>query len=116
MRWRTVYPTTVASFVACISFVNAFRGDATWYNVGLGSCGSIDKDSEYVAALSFRENPNNQRCSQQIRINYRGRSVVARVVDSCPGCSRYSLDLSPAVFKALAPLDAGRIEVNWNYV
>jgi hypothetical protein len=45
-----------------------------------------------------------------------GRTVEATVEDTCPGCSQYSIDLSPAAFKKLAPLDAGRIKVTWEYI
>lgn len=43
-------------------------------------------------------------------------SIEATVADSCPGCQGYDVDLSPAAFKALAPLDAGRIWTNWEYI
>ena len=44
-----------------------------------------------------------------------GKTILATVQDSCPGCTPYGLDLSPAAFRALAPIGAGRITVSWSY-
>ena len=41
-----------------------------------------------------------------------GKSVVVKIVDRC----RCSLDLSPAAFRRLAPLSAGRISVRLKIV
>lgn len=43
------------------------------------------------------------------------RFVDATVVDLCPGCASGSIDLSPVTFEQLATLDAGRIQVSWDY-
>ena len=66
--------------------------------------------------LYDRNNGNN--CGQGIRIKANGKSVYAVVVDSCPGCGDSDLDMSPAVFKALANngLDDGVLTANWNFL
>ncbi|KAL0945410.1 hypothetical protein HGRIS_000902 [Hohenbuehelia grisea] len=93
----------------------ALSGDATWYNTGLGACGGRNKDSDRIVALSPRQFKNRQNCRKHIKVHYRGKTVDATVVDLCPGCAGDSIDLSPAAFKALAPLDDGRIKVTWNF-
>ncbi|KAF8994921.1 RlpA-like double-psi beta-barrel-protein domain-containing protein-containing protein, partial [Cyathus striatus] len=89
---------------------------ATNYYTGLGNCGAWSQDSDFIVALSTAEYNNGAHCWQHIQVHYQGKTIDATVVDSCPGCSQYSIDLSPAAFSALAPLDAGRIQVDWNYV
>ncbi|KAF8192420.1 RlpA-like double-psi beta-barrel-protein domain-containing protein-containing protein [Pholiota molesta] len=76
----------------------AFSGDATYYNTGLGSCGVTNKDTDFIVALSSAEAAHGKHCGQRIRVH----------------CNQYSIDLSPAAFKKLAPLDAGRIKVTGN--
>ncbi|KAF9555285.1 hypothetical protein CPC08DRAFT_766044 [Agrocybe pediades] len=104
-----------AACIALAQVVTAFHGDATYYNTGLGNCGAHSKDTDFIVALSTQEYNKGSHCWQHIKVHYQGKTIDATVVDSCPGCSRYSIDLSPAAFKALAPLDAGRIKVDWNY-
>ncbi|KAH6912108.1 RlpA-like double-psi beta-barrel-protein domain-containing protein-containing protein, partial [Coprinopsis sp. MPI-PUGE-AT-0042] len=82
----------------------------------LGSCGRYNTENDFIVALSLPENSEHHRCFQHIQIHYRGRTIEAQVMDSCPGCQEYDLDLSPAVFTALAPTSVGRIQVTWNFV
>ncbi|KAF9557958.1 hypothetical protein CPC08DRAFT_773826, partial [Agrocybe pediades] len=89
---------------------------ATYYNTGLGSCGVTNVDTDYVVALSTQENGSHARCNQKIMVHYGGKSVAATVVDLCPSCSPYSIDLSPAAFEGLASKDLGRIQVSWEYM
>jgi hypothetical protein len=71
-----------------------------------------------------------------VEINYKGKTVEAEMVDSCPGCGvndlgRFSIvdalvvlgswyapreDMSPATFEKLAPLDVGVIEIDWHFL
>ncbi|KAF8970646.1 RlpA-like double-psi beta-barrel-protein domain-containing protein-containing protein [Flammula alnicola] len=104
---------------ACFTFAevaHAFTGDATYYYTGLGNCGAYSKDTDFIVALSTAEYNGGAHCYQHIKVSYQGKTIDATVVDSCPGCSQYSIDLSPSAFEALAPLDAGRIQVDWHYV
>jgi expansin (peptidoglycan-binding protein) len=88
------------------------HGDATYFHVGLGSCGAYSVDTDYVVALSSAMRAQGH-CWQHITVAYQGRQVDATVVDTCPGCAEEGIDLSPAAFQALAPLEAGRIQVDW---
>ncbi|KAK4192331.1 RlpA-like double-psi beta-barrel-protein domain-containing protein-containing protein [Podospora australis] len=103
----------------------AFTGDMTYYNTGLGACGKTSNDNQLVVALNKIKfdpktpngNPNkNTLCGKKIKVNYQGKSVTVTIVDRCPGCKANDLDLSPAAFKKLAPLEKGRIKATWDYV
>ncbi|MFE3829550.1 RlpA-like double-psi beta-barrel domain-containing protein [Streptomyces sp. NPDC059092] len=97
-------------------------GQATWYNTGLGACGWSNNDSELVVAISTTlygnyPNPNNSpQCGRQIRVNGPLGSVVVRVVDKCMGCATNDVDLSPTAFSRIGDLNAGRINVSWDWV
>jgi hypothetical protein len=89
-----------------------------------------------IVALSMEEYGNGLHCGKQLKISCmwrlhcigpshlpadaldvvdNGKTILAMIQDSCPGCKPYDLDLSPAAFKALAPIGAGRITVSWTY-
>lgn len=45
-----------------------------------------------------------------------GGGVTITIVDRCPLCKRYDLDLSPAAYNALGDPDAGRILIKWSWL
>ncbi|OTB00522.1 hypothetical protein M426DRAFT_65668 [Hypoxylon sp. CI-4A] len=90
----------------------AFNGDMTYYAPGLGSCGSTNTESDAVVALSTSKTGN---CGKTININYGGATVRATVVDTCAGCAAEDIDVSPIVFEQLSSLDAGRVQVEWDF-
>lgn len=97
-----------------------YSGDITHYDVGLGSCGQTHSDSEAVVAIpegmmNNPANPNlNPLCGQTITISYGGQEHTAEIVDTCGGCYETSIDLSPTLFKAVAPNGDGRVsDVKW---
>lgn len=89
---------------------------------GLGSCGYTNSDSDAIVALSTEimangANPNNNpKCGTSINIYNpaTGTTHSATIVDTCEGCSKYDIDVSPSVFKAVDPngLGDGRITVD----
>ncbi|KAJ1967065.1 hypothetical protein IWQ62_002087 [Dispira parvispora] len=95
-------------------------GEATFYTPGTGSCGGNNSGTEFVAALSAQymqnsANPNNNsHCGSKIRVTgASGKSVDVTVVDTCPECAMYDVDMSPEAFNAIAnPVD-GRVPVTW---
>ncbi|MFE2038372.1 RlpA-like double-psi beta-barrel domain-containing protein [Streptomyces scopuliridis] len=97
-------------------------GQATWYNTGLGACGWSNNDSQLVVAVSPAlygnyPNPNNSPvCGKQLRVNGPLGSVTVTVVDRCSGCATNDVDLSPAAFRQIGDLNAGRINVSWDWV
>ena len=108
-----------------------YTGDLTYYGVGLGACGISSNDNQNVVAVSHilwdslqtGSNPNsNPLCGQKIRATrfYQEvggeRSVDVTVVDRCTGCQPTDLDVSTAVFKQLAPIPSGRVDVTWAWL
>ncbi|POS83553.1 hypothetical protein EPUL_004392 [Erysiphe pulchra] len=100
-----------------IPSVVAYRGKATWYNTGLGACGTNSNDDEMVIALPASIASSN--CFKSVTLTNAARPVgpkiVATVVDKCMGCGGMDIDISPAAFKALnlGDLSAGKIYVDW---
>ena len=97
-----------------------YKGDITHYEVGLGSCGWTNNDSDWVVAMPHAmmnnpANPNdNPLCGKFITLAYAGKTHRAWIVDTCEGCDGQSLDLSPSLFAAVAPSGNGRVQsVDW---
>ncbi|OMJ10521.1 Papain inhibitor [Smittium culicis] len=104
-----------------------FKGSGTYYDpsVGAGSCGSVHKATELVAALNINQfeatsNPNNSpscgKCAVVRSKSEGSGEVKVRITDMCPGCKKWGLDLSPAAFKKIAREDKGRVEIEWEFV
>ena len=107
--------------LALLPMALAYTGDMTYFAPGLGSCGATSAATDTIVAISAAKmnsggNPsNNPLCFKQITItNAAGTSQVATIVDTCPGCAEDDIDVSQTVFEALAPLDEGRVQVNWS--
>lgn len=90
-----------------------FSGSGTYYEVGSGSCGEHDTDSELVVAMNKAQmdngkrlrvhasvlleyltpahlgsNPNNNpKCDKMVSITGDSGTVTAKVVDTCPACA-----------------------------
>ncbi|GJJ72054.1 hypothetical protein EMPS_04411 [Entomortierella parvispora] len=102
-----------------------YTGKATWFTDSYGSCNEKwDGNSEPIVALNAHQMGaqawGNPACGQKVRITNKAnnKSVVARVVDKCPGdqCAWGSLDLSPAAFTKLGELATGILNIEWNYI
>ncbi|CAO3701962.1 unnamed protein product [Rhizopus stolonifer] len=100
-----------------------FTGLSTYYEVGPGSCGEYDDDSELVVALNIEQmnnglNPNsNPNCEQSVYISGNHGNTRARIVDTCPHCPTGTLDMSPTVFQIVCgPLSPGLCAIRWNFV
>ncbi|KAG1052813.1 hypothetical protein G6F46_003519 [Rhizopus delemar] len=102
----------------------SFSGKGTYYDVGPGSCGNTDTDSEMVVAINKSQmgngaNPNsNPHCNKRVKIiGSSGKACYARVVDTCPGCDHGSIDMSPALFKKVCgSLGLGFCSIKWDFV
>ncbi len=82
----------------------------TWYDgesLQGPACGGPAPNDNSLAVAVASSSP--AKCNQQIKITYRGKSVTARVRDRCAGCAWNSVDGTKRVFRALAPLDQGRL-------
>ncbi|KAG0205714.1 hypothetical protein BGX28_002732 [Mortierella sp. GBA30] len=102
-----------------------YNGRATWFTDSYGACNEKwDGQTEPIVALNAHQmgtsSWGNPACGKQVHITNKsnGKTVVARVVDKCPGneCAFGSLDLSPAAFKELGSLAAGILNIEWNYM
>lgn len=100
-------------------------GEMTYYDTGLGACGWVSTDSDYIVALSQQVfdkktpngNPNNNPyCGKKIEAKWGSKTVIVTVVDSCPGCAPNDLDFSPSAFEAIANKDLGRTEFSWRWI
>ncbi|KAH9885938.1 RlpA-like double-psi beta-barrel-protein domain-containing protein-containing protein [Xylariomycetidae sp. FL2044] len=104
----------LAIIAASATSVAANSGRMTWYNPGLGACGRTDNDGSPVVALASNEYANGANCFKWITIQANGKTTAAQVVDLCPGCPSDGLDVSPAIFDDIAPLDQGVVDpVTW---
>ncbi|KAI8640729.1 RlpA-like double-psi beta-barrel-protein domain-containing protein-containing protein [Parasitella parasitica] len=104
-----------AAPVSSIQARNSMSGDATYYDVGLGSCGDTSSDNEMIAALSssLMSGSNSDLCGKSITVKHSSGSVTLKIVDSCPGCSEGDVDMSKTAFKKLGKLGQGRIPISW---
>jgi expansin (peptidoglycan-binding protein) len=93
-----------------------FSGRGTWFTGASGSCAIPFDDNDLHVAMNAPQMGGTSQCGKSVKISYGGKTTTAKVLDTCPSCSSGSLDLSPAAFKALAPLDAGVISITWEFV
>ncbi|KAJ3506518.1 hypothetical protein NLJ89_g6822 [Agrocybe chaxingu] len=119
MLFSGIFRMAVA-LISMAATVQAYWGRATWYYDGVGACGGWNMNADYVVALAPSEYYNNGgHCNKMIRDTRRidqGRSITAKVVDLCPSCGSGAIDLSLAAFQALAPLEMGVINVEWDFI
>lgn len=117
--------TTVVTNAASAATDTVYGGDGTWYETGLGACGWVNKDSDYIVAIGHGlfdqytpgTNPNvNTLCGKKIRAYFQGKYVDVTAVDRCEGCKPYDLDFSPAAFTQLADQLVGRIKITWEWL
>ncbi|KAH8434026.1 RlpA-like double-psi beta-barrel domain-containing protein [Aspergillus melleus] len=102
-----------------------YKGDLTYYDPALGSCGITSSSSDMICAVSHKlfdaastgSNPNaNPLCGLKLRVKRGESSVDVMVVDRCVGCEATDLDVSSAVFKRLADMDLGRVLIEWAWL
>jgi expansin (peptidoglycan-binding protein) len=96
----------------------AYKGDLTWYDVGMGACGKTNVPSDHIVAISEAMfdaynpgNPNNNPlCGKYVSITGKdGQKYRAQIVDRCPGCSKTDLDLSQEFFNLVTQNGDGRV-------
>ncbi|KAI7895813.1 RlpA-like double-psi beta-barrel-protein domain-containing protein-containing protein [Mucor mucedo] len=98
-------------------------GKGTFFSPNRGSCGWKNSKNDLVVAVNEKDMGNkkkggrNVNCGRLVEIvNDAGKKVRAKVVDTCPGCGKGDLDLSPAAFIKLAPFSKGVVKIQWKYV
>ena len=60
--------------------------------------------------------PGSASCGSCARIEGPDGTVDVRIVDQCPECPEGDIDLSPEAFALIAPLEQGRVPIEWQYV
>ncbi|KAA1071763.1 hypothetical protein PGT21_018652 [Puccinia graminis f. sp. tritici] len=98
---------------------NYASGEARYYEVATGAqtaCGGYHTSSQAICAAGASVFGQGHRCGKYLVVYYGSKHVICILDDKCPSCAGDSLDLSPAVFKALAPLSQGVLQVHWQFV
>ena len=96
----------------------AVSGIATHYVLqGLPNCSypSPPADGLFVA-MPPGEYASAAGCGGYLEVRGPKGSVRVEVIDQCPDCGAGHIDLSEAAFSAIAPLDAGLINVSYEHV
>ncbi|CAG9992612.1 unnamed protein product [Clonostachys byssicola] len=127
-----IIPTTTSQAAAPTSSASApgggnsgatLSGDATFFTLGLGSCGTNyggqDMSANVVAAAAAYYEKHPDACGKSITITavYKGvtKTATGIIGDKCPECTEGSIDLSEGLFLSLFPSkDVGRGQVTWS--
>lgn len=94
---------------------------ATFFYQGgaAGACGTANSDDTPLVALPTSMYSNGAHCGKSVMIRNKntGKSVVAKVMDMCPGCpSQNSLDLSTGAFNQIGTPDQGVLPIEWGFL
>ncbi|MEM6293461.1 MAG: expansin EXLX1 family cellulose-binding protein [Myxococcota bacterium] len=96
-----------------------FVGEGTYYDFadGSGACGfPPTPDDLMVGAMNMVDFAGSAACGACARVDGPNGSVDVRIVDLCPECAPGDIDLSPQAFERIAPLEDGRVEIQWRYI
>jgi expansin (peptidoglycan-binding protein) len=93
-------------------------GDGTFYDAdGTGNCSFDASPNDLrVAAINNTEYANSAACGACAQVRGPEGEITVRIVDRCPECPPGDLDLSQEAFAAIAPLEAGRVPISWDFV
>ncbi|KAJ8295489.1 Allergen Asp f 7 [Rhodotorula toruloides] len=95
-----------------------YSGRATFFDPGLGACGTHSSSSDFMVALNEAQYGDlgavSKWCFQTITISYGGKSAQAQILDACPGCPYGGLDMSPALFQYFASPSVGVFYMTWS--
>lgn len=94
-------------------------GEATYYDFadGSGACGfPPTPDDLMVGAMNAPDYGTSEPCGACAHVVGPEGEVTVRIVDLCPECPRGNIDLSPAAFERIAPIERGRVPIEWRYV
>lgn len=121
----TLFPSstsrTSSGYNGACSRTAPCTGDITYYDTANTTehpsfCGTTNNGlTEFVLAMS-QGIITESDCGRSVTITLNGVTKTGTIVDKCVGCDHNSIDLSRALFEALAgSLDAGRISgVQWH--
>ncbi|CAD6887194.1 unnamed protein product [Tilletia controversa] len=100
-----------------------YSGTATFYDAGLGNCGTTVSPNAMVVALNTAQYGStstvSSHCFKTVTITNlkNGKTMNAIVQDSCPTCSFGDLDMSTSLFSALnnGNMDDGIFPISWSF-
>jgi len=94
-------------------------GEATYYSFASGA-GACLFDSTpgnlMIGAMNQFDYENSLICGACVQVTGPLSTIVIRIVDLCPGCSKGSIDLSPLAFSMIADTLLGRVPISWQIV
>lgn len=93
-------------------------GEATYYAAtGAGACMfDASPNDLMVAAINAPDWAGSNWCGACARVDGPMGTITVRIVDLCPECKSGDLDLSPDAFEQIAPLEHGRVGIDWTFV
>ncbi len=99
---------------------NPCQGDVTYYEAGLGACGtandgSVERNVALPHVMMGALSNTNRYCGKTItiRCTSTGKTTTATVIDKRMGCENYAIDLSNRAFQNLEDLTVGRTGATW---
>ncbi|KAL9555866.1 hypothetical protein MBANPS3_002148 [Mucor bainieri] len=106
----------VSQAAAIESRSSSYSGTATFYSVkksGKPSCGNHADNDDMVAALS-EHFMKDKYCGEKIKVKSGHKSITVKVIDTCEGCGKHDIDLSPAAFEKLGKKSKVFIKFDFN--
>ncbi|KAF7338881.1 hypothetical protein MSAN_02211300 [Mycena sanguinolenta] len=109
--------------VLCVSgsggstpFPTNYTGIATFYdpNGGIGACGTILQNNDFVVALGTGLWDGGSHCGQTINVSYQGKIIQVVVEDLCLGCQANGFALAEGALDPEYQTD-GAITVVWSF-
>ncbi|KAJ7926929.1 hypothetical protein B0H13DRAFT_1599099 [Mycena leptocephala] len=82
---------------------------------GRGACGSGIENTDFAASVQSNLFAGGALCGENITVTaVNGNSVTATVQDLCIGCRDNTIELTPAAFVLLEPLEDQEITVTYS--
>ncbi|MCK6511630.1 hypothetical protein L6R29_16875 [Myxococcota bacterium] len=93
------------------------QGKATYYDAdGSGNCSFPSVSVPLVAAMNEQEYGMADYCGACVKVDGPKGSVLVRITDRCPECSKGHLDLSREAFAKIGDPVQGVIAITWQVV
>jgi len=132
MHFNTLFKLSsilsLAGLVNCGGYRMSFYGlnNNRPSSSAIPACGlDCDYSTDYYVALNEKQYYDSQVrkdnantatvCDKCVKITYKDKWVVGRIVDKCPGCPNYGLDVSPRIFDVFADRSVGILYMDWEY-
>ncbi|KAF7534593.1 hypothetical protein G7Z17_g13347 [Cylindrodendrum hubeiense] len=98
--------------------VPTYTGYGTFHTAtGYTSCFEEHDDSELIISISHDLFNSQDQCGRTVRLIGPDGSIDVQVVDICPTCSYYDIDLSMTAWRQIVhDPNEGRVTLNWYWV